>query len=446
MTINILKSKMSNINENIIQNPLIQYIPPNNSLYARSCIKTEIEISNNYKDNRITTCIEEGITSKSQKNDKYLKKSISNLNNDVLKKLFDKYNNEKKELNYKESIRNVNDSTIENKIELLKFLIGSLKDKFKNIDINIYLIDSSEFKLYIDNIDAVLHNESYVYIQISIDSSNGTFVECIGFNLIHNKLDDVYKKIDGIINNFQEKIADISLTSPHSSSTMPVILDPLLAGVFIHEIYGHSLEADNTLSNIHNNKLKINSNLEIKDSAILPSGIVNYQFDDEGIPAIENVLVKNGKILNLIHDRESSGCIGYSPTGNGRSETYSSDILPRMTNIILSKGDWNLEEVISDIKNGYYAIGFMGGGHNPLYDNFSISPQLCFKIVKGKIEGILKNVYITGNIKNTLKDIEAIGNKQETIASICYKKKQSVPVGIVSPFLKIKKMNLLCNY
>ncbi len=445
MSINIIQSKITNVVENIIKNPLIEYIPTNNSLYARSSVKTEIDIYNNYEKNKIKTCVEEGITLKSQNNKRYIKKSISTLNDNVLKKLFNKDNNEKKELNYYESIRDINDSAIDEKNELLKFLISTLQDRFKNTGINVRYIDSLEFKIYIDSIDAVLHNESYVYIQVSIDNSKNTFIESIGFNLVHNKLDDVYKKIDGIIDNFQKKLANFPIISSCSSSTMPVILDPSLAGAFIHEIYGHSLEADNTYSNIHNKKLKINSNLEIKDSPVLSSGIVNYQFDDEGIPASENTLIKDSKILNLIHNRESSKCIEVNPTGNGRSESYTSDVLPRMTNIIINKGDWNFEEIISDMKNGYYAVGFKGGVHNPLYDNFSLSPQLCFKIINGKIESILKNAYIVGGLKNTLKYIEAIGNRQETIASMCGKKGQIIMVGIVSPFLKVRKMNVLCN-
>ncbi|HEY9247029.1 MAG TPA: metallopeptidase TldD-related protein, partial [Candidatus Methanoperedens sp.] len=136
---------------------------------------------------------------------------------------------------------------------------------------------------------------------------------------------------------------------------------------------------------------------------------------------------------------------GANPTGNGRSDSYISEVLPRMTNLIINKGDWNFEEAISDMKNGYYATGFMGGVHNPLFDNYSLSPQLCFKIINGRIESVLKNVYIIGDIKNTLKDIEAIGNKQETIASMCGKSGQIVMAGLVSPFLKVSSMSVLCN-
>ena len=110
----------------------------------------------------------------------------------------------------------------------------------------------------------------------------------------------------------------------------------------------------------------------------------------------------------------------------------------------MNKGDWNIEEAISDLKQGYYAVGYDGGGNNPMFDNFSISPHVCFKIEKGKIVAKLKNVYITGYLKDGLKNID-IGNKQETISSMCYKKNQTLMVGIISPFLKIDKLNTICN-
>lgn len=433
-----------NIIENLFKNPSIRYIG-DNTLNARSSIMTQIDIDN--VSNQIVTAIDEGVMLRSSKNGSYHKKSISNLGKDILNKLFEKkiekniYGNE---INQHESIRTINRFSIEEKIELLKFINDQLRDRLKNVKIDIRYLDSEEYKLYIDNIDAILHNQSIVFIQINIQMEyfNYTFIESIGTNLIYGNINDLYKGIDNIVEKFQEKIEVVKKNKIiKNDSTKPMILDPSLAGAFIHEIYGHSLEADN-ISNIYK-KLKIDPKLEITDSPILPSGIVNYRYDDEGTLATENILIKDGKIISLIHDKESSKHFDVNSTGNGRSESYTEDILPRMTNLIINKGEWNLEDAISDIKDGYYGAGFIGGGQNPLFNTYSVSPQLCYKISRGNIAGIIRNAYMTGNIADTLKNIVAIGKDQENTTAMCYKKNQNAIVGIISPFLKIKKVNII---
>lgn len=429
-----------NIIENVFNNPLIQYIGTD-TLNARSSILTQIDIDN--VSNKIVTAIDEGIILRSLKSGIFHKKSISNLDKGVLNKLFEK-KTEGNDLNLRDSIRKINESSIEEKIELLKYIIEQVKDNIKDVKIDIRYLESEEYKSYVDNTDAILHNESLVFIQINIqlECLNYTFIEGIGTNLIYGSINDLYKRIDNIITKFQEKIEIVKKNKIIKiNSAKPMILDPSLAGVFIHEIFGHTLEADNS-SNFYK-KLKIDPKLEIIDSPILCSGVVNYQYDDEGTPAAENILIKNGKIISLIHDKESGKHFEVKSTGNGRSESYTSDILPRMTNLIINKGEWNLEEAVSDIEDGYYGYGFLGGGQNPLLNTYCVSPQLLCKISKGNIEGVIKNAYMTGDIADTLKNIVAIGKDQENSAAICGKKNQSIIVGIISPFLKINKVNLI---
>lgn len=429
-----------NIVENLFKNPLIQYIG-DNTLCARSGIMTQIDIDN--MSNNIVTAIDEGATLRSSKNGIYHKRSISTLGKDALNKLFEKNIDRNDELNLYESIRTINRSSTEEKIELLKFMNNQLKDRLKDVKIDIVYLDSEEYKLYVDNTGAILHNQGSVFIQINIQIDDYTFIESIGINLTYDNINDLYKRVDNIIEEFQEKLDIIKkIKVIKYNSAKPMILDPSLAGAFVHEIYGHSLEADN-ISHIYK-KLKIDPKLEITDSPVLPSGIVNYQYDDEGALATENVLIKDGKIKSLIHDKESSKHFNVIPTGNGRSESYTNDILPRMTNLIINKGEWNLEEAISDIKDGYYGYGFIGGGHNPLFNNYSVSPQLCCKISNGNIDGVIRNAYMTGNIIDTLKNIVAIGKDQENTAAVCHKKNQTAIVGIISPFLKIKKVSIIC--
>ena len=78
-----------------------------------------------------------------------------------------------------------------------------------------------------------------------------------------------------------------------------VILDPILAGVFVHEAFGHLSEADHVYENeqlkeiMQLGKQFGPNELNIVDGAYIPDLRGSYKYDDEGVLSTKTYLMKN---------------------------------------------------------------------------------------------------------------------------------------------------------
>ena len=77
-----------------------------------------------------------------------------------------------------------------------------------------------------------------------------------------------------------------------------MILDPVLAGVFTHEAFGHLSESDHVYENDRLKEVMVlgrkfgGEHLNIVDGAAVPGLRGSYKYDDEGVPATTVVLDK----------------------------------------------------------------------------------------------------------------------------------------------------------
>jgi len=89
-----------------------------------------------------------------------------------------------------------------------------------------------------------------------------------------------------------------------------VVLDPELAGVFVHEAIGHALEADAVLEGSSCLAGTLNTSIASDCVSIvddpLTKGYGTYFFDDEGTPAKRTVLIEDGIHTNYMHSRETA--------------------------------------------------------------------------------------------------------------------------------------------
>lgn len=86
------------------------------------------------------------------------------------------------------------------------------------------------------------------------------------------------------------------LSAPHAKGgEYTVVLDPVLAGVFAHEAFGHLSEADHVYENKHLQEIMVlgrkfgDRYLNIVDGAAVPGLRGSYKYDDEGVPATKHI-------------------------------------------------------------------------------------------------------------------------------------------------------------
>ena len=107
-----------------------------------------------------------------------------------------------------------------------------------------------------------------------------------------------------------------------------VILDPDMAGLFVHEAFGHLSEADDLDEDERMKELlKIGTRygtgeLNIYDSGIEGPNRGECKYDDEGVPMQRTYLIKNGVIAGHLHSRESAVKMGEAATGNARALSW----------------------------------------------------------------------------------------------------------------------------
>lgn len=228
--------------------------------------------------------------------------------------------------------------------------------------------------------------------------------------------------------------------------TYTVVCDPNLAGVFVHEAFGHLSEGDNVAEDPPMQEvLKLGRRfgedyLNIYDTG-LDVGLRGYlPFDDEGVPTEKTWLIRDGVLVGRLHSRETAGRMGEKPTGSARAISYKYPPIPRMRNTCIANGPHgSLEDLIKDIKLGIYAIDSAGGQTNG--ELFTFTAGEAFMIRDGKLAERIRDVTLGGNVFDTLRNITHVAGDYNVHDSSggCGKAGQMpLPVSHGSPHIRIK--------
>ncbi len=224
-----------------------------------------------------------------------------------------------------------------------------------------------------------------------------------------------------------------------------VVLDPVLAGVFVHEAFGHLSESDFVYENERLRQLMTlgkqfgSKELNIVDTATLPGLRGSYKYDDEGVPATRTYLIREGKLVGRLHSRETAATMGEKPTGNARAINYRYPPIVRMTNTYIESGNVSFDDMIADIKEGIYVKNWYGGTTS--MEMFTFSAGEAYLIRNGRIAEAVRPVTLTGNVFATLNNIDAIGNDLDmNQGGGCGKGEQvPLPVSDGSPHIRIRR-------
>ena len=268
-----------------------------------------------------------------------------------------------------------------------------------------------------------------------IQFGHGSIGGVKGFELIRET------DIEGFGREIGEKAVRLLEAEAVPSGKYPVIADPQLTGVLIHEALGHAVEGDLILQNDSILKDKMGEMIasdivNIFDDASLKDGFGYYPYDVEGVKTKPNQLVKDGKLVSLLNSRETASKFGMKSSGNARS-IISDQPIVRMSNTYLQPGDSSFEELFEDVDDGIYLKGSRGGQVDTGKGIFQFNAAEGYLIKNGEITTPLRDVSLSGNILETLKNIDAIGNDFELSVGFCGKDGQTAPVGDGGPHTRI---------
>jgi TldD protein len=226
----------------------------------------------------------------------------------------------------------------------------------------------------------------------------------------------------------------------------PVILDPELAGVFIHEAFGHLSEADFVYENPQARKMMTLGRrfgkpaLNVGDNGAAPGLRGTLPYDDEGTPTQDTALIRDGILVGRLHSRETAAAMGERPTGNARALSFRHAPIVRMTNTYIANGSGSFADLIRDVPLGVYACGAFGG--QTLLENFSFTAAYGRMIRNGQVAELVKDVVLAGNLFQTLDRIDHIAGdfRWNQMGGGCGKGGQApLPVTEGAPHVRIEE-------
>ncbi|MBC7181323.1 MAG: metalloprotease TldD, partial [Roseovarius sp.] len=163
------------------------------------------------------------------------------------------------------------------------------------------------------------------------------------------------------------RVALVNLSAePAPAGMMDVVLGPGWPGILLHEAIGHGLEGDfnrkgsSAFAGLMGQRIAA-PGVTVLDDGTIPDRRGSITIDDEGTPSAKNVLIEDGILVGYMQDRQNARLMGVAPTGNGRRESYAHAPMPRMTNTYMMGGDATPGDLVADLKDGIYAVGFGGG-------------------------------------------------------------------------------------
>ena len=224
-----------------------------------------------------------------------------------------------------------------------------------------------------------------------------------------------------------------------------VVLEPVLAGVFVHEAFGHLSEADHVYENERMREIMVmgkrfgGPHLNVVDGAAVEGLRGSYKYDDEGVKSTRSYLLKEGVLVGRLHSRETAATLGEDPTGNARAISSSFPPIVRMTNTFIEPGENTLEDLLADVKDGLYVSNWYGGMTS--MEQFTFSAGETYAIRNGRIEELMRPVLLSGNLFTTLENLDAVANDLDmNQGGGCGKGGQSpLPVSNGSPHIRIQK-------
>jgi TldD protein len=234
---------------------------------------------------------------------------------------------------------------------------------------------------------------------------------------------------------------------PAPAGSMPVVVGGGFGGVLFHEMTGHGLEADHVQkgASVYAGKLGeavAQPLLTAYDDGRLPGEWGTDAIDDEGTPTQKTPVVEEGRLTSFLYDRLRAARDGVASTGNGRRESFRHLPIPRMTNTYIAPGETEPEEMIAELKRGFYAVSFAGGQVDPATGDFVFGVSEGYLIEDGRVTRPCRGATLIGNSLDALAAIDAVGNDFWIKTGICGKGGQRVPVGTGQGHVRIAAMTV----
>ena len=181
------------------------------------------------------------------------------------------------------------------------------------------------------------------------------------------------------------------------SCTLDVIFEPRVAKSILSSFCscasGTSIARGTSFLNNQLNTSIFKKNINITNNPKLKRGIGSAPYDSSGIKTENISIIQDGIFKNYFLNIRSARQLKMAINGNSSP-----------SNLILNKGDQDIETIIKNIKNGFLVTEMLGMSFNPINGDYSRGAT-GFKIENGEITYPVSEVTIAGNLAEMLKNL-----------------------------------------
>ncbi|MGN1001157.1 MAG: TldD/PmbA family protein [Oscillospiraceae bacterium] len=301
-----------------------------------------------------------------------------------------------------------------------------------------------------DGMDAhTIIPRAHIMVVLTAMGDNGAPVELFttigGPGSILDQTQDMSKVFEKVDEIYERVMLKRSGVYPEAG-VKTVVMGSSMAGILAHEAVGHTVEADlvlgGSVAGPMLNKQVASPIVNLTDFANTAFGQKAPQpvyVDDEGTPAEDAVLIKDGMLVGYMNSRETAERFGMKPCGNMRAWLFSDEPLIRMRNTAILPGKDKLEDMIASVDDGYYLLNY-NNGQADTTGEFMFGICYGFEIKNGKLGRPILDTTITGVAFDMLKTVDMISDEVKWSSSGTCGKKQPMPVGMGGPALRCKVM------
>ena len=199
-----------------------------------------------------------------------------------------------------------------------------------------------------------------------------------------------------------------------------VVIDAEQMTLQLHESVGHPTELDRVLGfeaayagtsflqPADRGSLRYGSeHMHVTADPTTPGGLGTFAFDDEGVPAEQLPIVREGVLVGWLGSRE----VGFP--GSMRADSWGRMPLVRMTNLHLEPGEGSLEELIAGVEKGLYLETNKSWSIDDKRLNFQFGTQVAWEIVDGKLGRMFRDATYTGITPQFWGSMDAVAGRDE---------------------------------
>jgi PmbA protein len=188
---------------------------------------------------------------------------------------------------------------------------------------------------------------------------------------------------------------------------VPVVFDPRVSGSLVGHlvgaINGASIARKTSFLKDRLGEQLFASNIRIIDDPLRRRGLRSQPFDAEGVRVKKLAIVDQGVLTSWLLDCATARELKLTTTGHAHRGVSSSPS-PGSYNLHLEAGEPTPEELISDIRQGFYVTDLIGSGVNGVTGDYSRGAS-GFWIENGKITYPVSEVTIAGHLFGIFKSM-----------------------------------------